>query len=377
MKVFISSVISGFEEIRDSAESAIKSLGHEVVRAEDFPASDESSRVACLSGVRSSDLVLLILGERYGMPLPPADVSPTHEEFLEAKGCKPILVFVQTGVDREALQNDFVALVESWDEGRHRRAFGNPDELRSEVTRAIHEYELRTARAPFDSGAALKRALELVKSPKSQWGTSAHSKLKIALVGGPQSQILRPRELENSQLEDDIAKMLLFGPFSMFDRGLGMTSKRSGEFLFFSQNDGRDFAISEQGDIIITIALIHLDGGIPSVIVENVEESIERSLRLASDVLHLVDSSNRLSRCIVAMRASGAEFTVWRSRAEHKASPNSVTHTAFFGGQEPRPVTLSPPDIARAAVSYDAHTLAEDFTALLQREASGEGTAIQ
>jgi hypothetical protein len=68
MRVFISSVITGFEECRDAAARAITVLGHEVVRAEDFGAAPDSPQRSCLAGVRSADVVLLLVGSRYGTP---------------------------------------------------------------------------------------------------------------------------------------------------------------------------------------------------------------------------------------------------------------------------------------------------------------------
>ena len=70
MKVFLSSVIEGFQAERNVAARAIRALGDEVVRAEDFGASSESPQVACLSAARKADLVVLLLGSRYGYPQP-------------------------------------------------------------------------------------------------------------------------------------------------------------------------------------------------------------------------------------------------------------------------------------------------------------------
>ena len=66
MKIFISSLITGFEPLRSAARSAIQVLRHEPVMAEDFGARPTSPQVACLQGVRDSDLVVLSLGDRYG-----------------------------------------------------------------------------------------------------------------------------------------------------------------------------------------------------------------------------------------------------------------------------------------------------------------------
>jgi len=100
MRVFISSIIAGYEEYRNAASEAIQSLGHEVVRAEEFAASPTSPQVACLSGVRSADVIVVLLGARYGANQP-SGLSATHEEFREAKEDKPVFAFIQSGLSHE------------------------------------------------------------------------------------------------------------------------------------------------------------------------------------------------------------------------------------------------------------------------------------
>jgi Domain of unknown function (DUF4062) len=68
MKVFISSLITGMDSLRDAAREAVLQLGHEPVMAEDFGARPHSPQVTCLSGVREAGLIIL-----------------THEEYREAK----------------------------------------------------------------------------------------------------------------------------------------------------------------------------------------------------------------------------------------------------------------------------------------------------
>ncbi len=51
VRVFISSVITGYERYRDAVAAAVESLGHAVVRAEDFGALPGTPQQACLDGV--------------------------------------------------------------------------------------------------------------------------------------------------------------------------------------------------------------------------------------------------------------------------------------------------------------------------------------
>jgi hypothetical protein len=85
-------------------------------------------------------LLVLLLGARYGSPQGSSSVSPTHEEYLEARDTKPVLVFVQDGVVREAEQSKFVSEVQGWQNGHFREGFETPEQLKDLVTRAIHDY---------------------------------------------------------------------------------------------------------------------------------------------------------------------------------------------------------------------------------------------
>ncbi|MBW4025193.1 MAG: DUF4062 domain-containing protein [Proteobacteria bacterium] len=78
MKIFVSSLITGMEAERAAVVGAVRALGHDAVTAETFGARAESPQVACLAGVRGSDCVVLVLGDRYA---PNSDVKPLGTAF--------------------------------------------------------------------------------------------------------------------------------------------------------------------------------------------------------------------------------------------------------------------------------------------------------
>ncbi|MGV7180700.1 DUF4062 domain-containing protein, partial [Xanthomonas axonopodis] len=102
-----SSLITGMEAERAAVKHAIELLGHQAIMAEDFGARASSPQVACLSGVRDADLVILVLGPRYGTKQA-GGVSATHEEVREARSRKPLLMFVQSGVEAELDQAELI-----------------------------------------------------------------------------------------------------------------------------------------------------------------------------------------------------------------------------------------------------------------------------
>ena len=147
IKVFISSIIEGYEDRRYAAEDAILCLNRdegfnfEVIRAECFPAfGKKSPQRACLDGVNGSDIYLGIYGESYGWINPMSNKSPTEEEFDEAwkdKNRKHIFAFVEETESKEPRQLEFLKKVEDYIEGRFRKKFANIDALKYEVARAL------------------------------------------------------------------------------------------------------------------------------------------------------------------------------------------------------------------------------------------------
>lgn len=143
MRVFISSVIDGMKDCRETVTQAIVALGHEVVRAEDLSASSDSPRVACLEKVRGSEAIVLILGKRYGV-IQASGLSATHEEYSAAREAqKPVLVMVQQNVELELLQQEFVQEVQDWETGLYTDTFDTREQLLLKTVAALQQLESR------------------------------------------------------------------------------------------------------------------------------------------------------------------------------------------------------------------------------------------
>lgn len=144
-KVFISSVISDFEEYRQSAKRAVEIMGDKPVMSEDFGARPYSSEKACVTEVQSSDVYIVVLGEKYGY-LVPEGVSVTHAEYRAAKDSgRPILAFIKH-CEMEAEQDRFRQEVEEYQEGLFRGSFASPEELKEEIIKSLRLFDqMRTA----------------------------------------------------------------------------------------------------------------------------------------------------------------------------------------------------------------------------------------
>jgi hypothetical protein len=364
MKVFVSSVISGFEEYREAAAKACRTLKCQVLRAEDYGARAASPQQVCLAGVRHADVVVLILGARYGEP-GASGRSPTHEEYLEAREHAELLVFVQEGVAREPRQADFVREVQEWASGRYTADFRNSTELNEAVIESLHRVEVDRATGASDESELVGRAEHLI--PESR--TSRDVSICLVVAGGPRQQILRPVELEREQLHKELRKEALFGDLAVLDPSQGSEVRITGDQLEIAQET--DSLMVDQLGTIRVIQVPDREDDHSSwsghvLIEEDVQAAVERGILFASWVLDRIDPRGRLSRVAPVLSMLGAGYHAWKTRAQQRKDPNRSSIS--MRGESVLTVRLSPPSRPRPALKTQAADLAEDFTTLLRRE---------
>jgi hypothetical protein len=364
MKVFISSVIAGMEEYRAAAREAAENLGFTVIAAEDFGAAAGSPQQVCLAGVRAADVVVLLLGERYGTPQR-SGLSPTHEEYREAREQKPALVFVQSGVTREPDEEKLVEEASGWEGGQYRQLFDSPASLRAAVTRALHQWELSQQAGPVNEDELTARAAALL--PRQAAYAPGSPVLHVVVAGAPAQQVLRPSAMDDPALQKAMEQEALFGDRPVFDKRQGVQTSVSGVTLAVRQQDG-EITVDEQGSARVSRPARDAGGqpgaGIPSLIEEDVHDRIADAIHYAGWLLERIDPTHRLTRVALACRLSGIGYLPWRTRAEVAASPNTANMS--LSGQE---MADSPPVILpRAALLMDGARHAQDITVRLRRQ---------
>jgi hypothetical protein len=248
LKVFISSVIAGFEQYRAAAREATESLGHTVIAAEDFGASPESPQQVCLAGVREAALVVLLLGKRYGT-LQTSGLSPTHEEYRDARGKKPVFVFFQTGVTPESAEAAFIEEANGWEGGQYRQPFDTVSALRAAVTRALHQWELNQQAGPVDEKEVAARASALL--PQSSAHSPGSPTLHVVVTGGPAQQVLRPSALDDPAFQQAMEQEALYGQRPVFERTQGVRPGIDGATLFIRQPNA-EIIVNEQGSVRVS-----------------------------------------------------------------------------------------------------------------------------
>jgi hypothetical protein len=370
MRVFVSSLIGGFEVERAAARSAITTLRHEAVMAEDFGAQPNSPQVACLRELRASDVVVLILGERYGPPQS-SGLSATHEEYHEAKGTKPILAFVQEGINPEPAQQAFIQEVQEWEGGLFRQGFADVESLRMSITRALHDYDLTATHAPVDANVLRYSAVALLPTDSRSGLSGTRPIICISIATAPALQIIRPAAMEESTFGDRLQQAAQFGQARLFEPSMGTGRVIEGDRLVLRQESGASIQLSEAADIAIQLPLGPtarqrnmgaLEGSI--IFEDDVSTAIRMSLEFGSDLLEQVDPTQRLSHVAVAVKIINADYRVWRTRAEHETNPNSV-QMGMSGSRDREPVLA---DFQRPALRLNRARLVEDITVQLRRQ---------
>lgn len=368
MKVFVSSVIGGMEGYRDAAERGILSLGHEPRHAEDYGASPETPQRRCLEGVRDADVVVLLVGERYGQPQE-SGLSPTHEEYEEARERKPVLTFVQRGARRGVRQEAFLEEVRGWSSGHYTEDFSSEEELQGLVTRRLHEYELSLASGTVDEEEMASRAADLAPT-NSRFYSSYLPSLAITVVGGPAQTVLRAAELEDLALEVDLQRGAMFGGSPVFDRSERTESRQEGRTLALVQ-ERASLLVDQQGSVRVTQpAAAEVPGDYSRSMVLIEEELQERAadgLRFAGWVLDRVDPRRRLSDVLIIVHLSVGGMRGWRTRDEHRRNPSGAVAVGGMGVEDPVEVRPDPAVRRRAALSHDAEGMAREIAVLLRR----------
>lgn len=366
MKVFVSSVISGFEPIRSAARAAIEDLGHEPVMAEDFVPGPRSPQVACLSGVREAAVVLLILGAEYG-ERQVSGYSATDEEFRAARETRPVIAFVQN-VSRTAEQEAFASQVEGLTGGYFRGSFDGPAALRRKIVRALHEWEISNASGPVDNTALAAAALRMIPPSDRNYSIGSGPSVVLAVASGPPQAILRPSEVESSTLRDKLLKEALFGQSRIFDSAVGSEARLHGSSLVLAQTRGAELVLDPQGGIRVKMPVADPnDGrfGVSAIIEEDIREMLLKGIGFTQWTLNEIDPTQRLTHSAPAVAIQDAQVYSWRTRQHHAANRDRATMR--MGNDDPRPVTLSPAVRPRTALRFDIDRIVDDLITLLAR----------
>lgn len=193
-RVFVSSIIQGFEAFREAARRGIEAAGGEPVLVnEDLPSLATSSRNACLDAVDSCDHFLISVGERGGWVAPSGKLV-VEEEYEHALSRRlPVFAFLQD-TERDADAERLARTLSDFVDGAFRRTFSTSDELQREVERA-----LRTHLAGTPRHTKMPRSTDDYYA--TPYGVQFTTMLRLVLIPDREEEVIDPLTMGSEEFK--------------------------------------------------------------------------------------------------------------------------------------------------------------------------------
>lgn len=150
IKIFVSSTVKDLRKERSIIKKTLDELNYSYFLNEYESSRTGSPINVCLEEIKSCDIFLLVIGERYGEEFPKVgetDLSPydgtisiTHGEFLVGRELgKPIIVFVKDmpPFTRDKREEEFLNSLSTFLDGQFSTEFKTTEELRIKVKESL------------------------------------------------------------------------------------------------------------------------------------------------------------------------------------------------------------------------------------------------
>lgn len=376
--MFVSSVMKGFSPQRKAAQKAIESLRLTPVMAENFGAKPHSSQIACLEGVRASDIYVLVMGSRYGF-VAQSGLSVTEEEFIEARSRGlPVLVFVQN-VDREPKQQQFYERLGTYEAGYFIASFNEPNELQTKVTTALHDLI-------GQPGVALLAPAEAAAKVQTHLRTNRRGRQTLLTViiiparyGEEYVPLLR---LGDESYQAEVAKLAMFGQSAIFQPQLGYRIADGPDYVEFTQENQRnDIAKGLQvhtDGVLILRSTVEAEGNDANfslikqyVINQNqVQRRLESFFSFADAHYATLQSSPLITSLYLSLTLNNINQKYFGHWPEH--DPRGGMTLGMESIDDPLTVPTAPLKTSRVELA-EGQKLAEKATAFLLREFKAKG----
>lgn len=343
--VFISSVIGGVEAVRQAAREAVESMGMRPVMAEMAGARPQSPQHALLGEVAAADIYLLLLGARYGEP-GASGVSPTEEEFEEAKrGNKPIVILRQD-VAMEPAQQEFLARAGGgWEEGSLWDRFTDERDVGMKVVRALTNVrQLGDVRKLAPQAQA--RAADLARGGQKAGYVYAGggSQARIAFVPLAETVFLDELALDDASLPDRLSELARSTGLVSQASGITQDVRRGGITLEAGhERSDREasIVIGEDGEIVVEGSVAGDDPhfGTSRIDPERLTGLVERAGRYATGVWGQIDPRGQVQQAAVAVGIPEASMKVY-------GRPKAPSSSLSIGGMTQLQGTVVAPEPA-------------------------------
>lgn len=312
--VFISSIQSGFEDVRGGARAGVENFGHRAVMAETIGAAAGSPQRALLDRVAAADIFLLLIGPRYGARQA-SGVSATEEEFEEARReGKPILVLRQNG-ELEAEQEEFLRRATGgWEGGILYDRFRDANDVGLAVVRALRNLEARGTRAELEP-AATARAQELGVGARGDGYGHGAASARVVLVPLLRQRLLDAVALEDPALTDELAGSARAARLVSQSQSIDARVTAAGITLTAGErrSAGLTISVGANGEIVAEASVAGDDQNFGSmrVVPERLEEAIRSAIAFAESVWQRVDPRGQVEEVAAMVAIPEAQHRSW------------------------------------------------------------------
>ena len=305
-----------------------------------------------------------MLGARYGA-VQDSGLSATHEEFREACDDGAVAVFVEEHVEPEPAQVALIEEARDWATGRIFKPFRDAEDLRSKVTRSLHDFIVARESTSVDTEELVARAHALL--PGSRSGSVA--RLHLVVTGGPRREVVPPAKLEEEALARSVTKEALFGSWPVFNRTEGTETKLSGDTLVLEQQSS-SICLNEEGSVRITVPAVQgsdqANAALPVLVEEDVADALAGMIGFAAWLLDEIDPNRRLADVVVLASLDGAGYMGWKTHEEVRSNPHRAQMSMH--GDQPVIVPHEPNSLPRPALIANREGVARDLLVRLRRK---------
>ncbi len=353
--VFLSSVVTGFEDVRDGAAQGVRNAGLHASRSEEHPAAAEPPRRALLDEVGNADIYLVLLGERYG-DFPSGERSPTEDEYEEAKRLgKPILV-VNQRIEMERAQAEFLGRVRGdWGEGALSGSFTDANDVAAAVSAALTRHLAGVAE---DAPSAQAAAAELARGEERRGHMSSGVAARVGVVPLRQTTLLDALALEDAGLGDDLAAA--FRAAGLASQEVGIKASVSGAGVQLEGSTSQNWTAPEglirTDGALVVVGSVAGEGsfGGSAVSPTRLEDLVSAAGRFAQLAWDRVDSRREITRAAVCIAIPDASYKGFADSTGSSMS-HSMRVPALVLAPDPAQVAtrgeLDQPALARALVA--------------------------
>ena len=285
-RVFVSSVIKGFEDYREAARNGILDAGGEPALVEDYPGLSISPRTACLDGVKSCDVLVAVIGDRGGWTAPSGKLV-VQEEYDEARQNNlRVLAFIQD-VERDEESQRLVDKISDYVSGVFRLTFSSATELRAAVKNSL-EPIIQHLKNPE---VELSMIEEKLKDPYEIYNEAS---LRFLLTPERVEEFIDPVSLESPDLKRQLLEIGHSGEVELFSyERPKRTEVGVNEIVILQSDEGRSWdGVDEIRLELTTTGIIVIDSNVTGLAPRG-EEFANVMVILEGDI------ADRLKKCFV------------------------------------------------------------------------------